>query len=108
MRIISALTHSPTATMGLDIVEMVMEVEETFGIEVPNHDAERLRTVGDLYWYVREHVPNPPTSDAARHDTGVPADEIWERLLDVIQKEAGVKRERLVPTARFADDLGMD
>ena len=94
--------------MGLDIVELVMEVEETFGIDIPDHDAERLRTVGDLYWYVREHVPDPAVSNAAPHHAGTPVDEVWERLLDVIEKEAGLKRERLVPAARFVADLGMD
>ena len=107
MRIVPALNHSPTH-MGLDIVELVMEVEETFGIDIPDQDAERLRTVGDLYWYVREHVPSPPASNETRDHADPPADELWERLLDVIEKEAGVKRDRLVPTARFVDDLGMD
>jgi hypothetical protein len=35
-------------------------------------------------------------------------EEVWERLLDVIEREAGVERERLAPSARFVDDLGMD
>jgi acyl carrier protein len=93
--------------MGLDIVELVMAVEETFGIEIPDRDAERLRTVGDLYWYVREHTPGALLPIAVAHHS-VPSDELWERLLDVIEKETGVDRARLTPAARFVDDLGLD
>jgi acyl carrier protein len=34
--------------MGLDTVELVMEVEEHFGIALRDEDAERIRTIGDL------------------------------------------------------------
>lgn len=35
--------------MGLDTVELVMEVEESFGISLPDDRASKIRTVGDLY-----------------------------------------------------------
>jgi acyl carrier protein len=35
--------------MGLDIVEMVMNVEERFGVTIPDAEAAHLVTVGDLY-----------------------------------------------------------
>jgi len=35
--------------MGLDAVEIVMEVEESFGITIPEERAGNVRTVGDLY-----------------------------------------------------------
>jgi acyl carrier protein len=35
--------------MGLDIVELVMEIEEAYEVQIPNREAERMRTVGDLY-----------------------------------------------------------
>lgn len=35
--------------MGLDAVEIVMEVEESFGITIPEDRAGNVRTVGDLY-----------------------------------------------------------
>lgn len=43
--------------MGLDTVELVMQVEETFQLEIPDRDAEQLVTVGQLYEYVRRRVP---------------------------------------------------
>ena len=41
--------------MGLDLVELVMEVEETFGFSIPDADAATLDTVGKLYDYVMAH-----------------------------------------------------
>src|SRR4030095_16431627 len=38
----------------LDIVELVMAFEEEFGVEVPDEDAEKLQTVGDVIKYIEE------------------------------------------------------
>ncbi len=35
--------------MGLDVVELIMAVEDTFGIELPDEDAQDVITVGDLH-----------------------------------------------------------
>ncbi|BDS08826.1 acyl carrier protein [Oceaniferula spumae] len=37
---------------SLDTVELVMAFEEEFGIEVPDEDAEKLQSVGDVVSYV--------------------------------------------------------
>jgi acyl carrier protein len=41
---------------SLDIVELVMAFEEEFGVEVPDEDAEKLRTVGDVIKYIEERA----------------------------------------------------
>ncbi|HAW49629.1 TPA: acyl carrier protein [bacterium] len=41
-------------TDSLDTVELVMALEEEFGIEIPDEDAEKIRTVGDAVRYVQE------------------------------------------------------
>jgi acyl carrier protein len=39
---------------SLDIVELVMAIEEEFGIEVPDEDAERMQNISDVIAYVEE------------------------------------------------------
>ncbi len=38
---------------SLDIVELVMAMEEEFGIEIPDEDAEKLKTVSDVSNYLQ-------------------------------------------------------
>ena len=38
---------------SLDIVELVMALEETFGVEIPDSEAEKISTVGDVVEYVK-------------------------------------------------------
>ena len=41
---------------SLDVVEMVMEIEETFGLEISDEEAaEKLKTVGDVISFVKEN-----------------------------------------------------
>ena len=37
---------------SLDAVELVMAIEEEFGIEVPDEEAEKLQSVGDILSYI--------------------------------------------------------
>ena len=41
---------------SLDTVELVMALEEEFGIEVPDEQAEKLQSVGDVMKYVEENA----------------------------------------------------
>ena len=41
---------------SLDTVELVMAFEEEFGIDIPDEDAEQMRTVGDAVKYLSEHA----------------------------------------------------
>lgn len=40
---------------SLDTVEMIMELEDEFDMEIPDEDAEKLSTVGDAIKYIQEH-----------------------------------------------------
>jgi len=42
----------------LDTVELVMALEEEFGIEIPDEDAEKMTTVGDAIKYIEEKAKN--------------------------------------------------
>ena len=41
---------------SLDIVELIMALEEEFDIEIPDTDAEKVVTVGDVVDYIKENV----------------------------------------------------
>ncbi len=43
-----------TPQASFDIVELVMAFEEEFGVEVPDEDAEKLQTVGDVIKYIED------------------------------------------------------
>ena len=40
---------------SLDLVELIMELEEQFGMEIPDEEAEKITTVDEAVEYVSEH-----------------------------------------------------
>ena len=59
--------------MGLDVVELVMNIETQYDIQIPDADARVMRSVGDLHQYIMAHVRPAPNSD-----------ESWAWLRDMI------------------------
>ena len=43
---------------SLDTVELVMAFEEEFGLDIPDEDAEKMRTVGDAVGYLNKQSDN--------------------------------------------------
>ena len=41
---------------SLDIVELIMALEEEFDIEIPDAEAEKVVTVGDVVDYIKDHL----------------------------------------------------
>ena len=41
---------------SLDTVELVMAFEEEFGVDIPDEDAEQMRTVGDAVKYLKAQM----------------------------------------------------
>lgn len=46
---------------SLDTVELVMALEEEFGFEIPDEDAEHIQTVGKLLEYVEQKLKHVST-----------------------------------------------
>jgi len=42
---------------SLDVVQALVAVEETFGIEIPDEDAQKFQNFGDFVSYVESRVP---------------------------------------------------
>ena len=87
--------------MGLDSVELVMSVEEHFNIEIPDDIAGTLVTVGSLHVFVVSELQRLGRNS-------VNADTVFEELRELICYQLGIKPERVVPEARFVQDLNID
>src|SRR4051812_43436238 len=78
--------------MGLDTVELVMEIEDEFEFAIPDADAEHIKTCGDLHAYVlgrlRPFVGAPCPSAAA-----------FYRLRRSILRHVPISRDRVRPGA---------
>jgi acyl carrier protein len=64
---VNAEQLTPTASLiedlgadSLDTVELVMAFEEEFSVEVPDEDAEKLQSVGDVIKYIEEKAGKKP------------------------------------------------
>ena len=51
---------------SLDVVEMLMAMEETFGFSIPDEDIEELVTVSDIVEYVESNMENCSTPPSHR------------------------------------------
>ncbi len=89
--------------MGLDTVELVMALEEEFGVEIPDEEAERIVTVGDARDFIvgklRERAEGPDVVDP---------EEVFSRVKATVVEQSGVSPEKVTLDAAFIDDLGMD
>ncbi|WP_298814450.1 acyl carrier protein [Chloroflexus sp.] len=43
---------------SLDLVELIMSIEEEFGVEIPDEEAEKIQTVADALKYLETHQSN--------------------------------------------------
>jgi acyl carrier protein len=82
-------------TVGLDSVELIMEIEDEFKLRIPDDDAVELRTAGGILDYVAARIDLAPEAVERR---------VWKsisRRLNV--PVADIRRE-----SRIAEDLGAD
>jgi acyl carrier protein len=123
--------------MGLDTVEIVLRVEETFCVDLPNDELGSVATVGDLYELLLSrldghHSSYPPfrriapvpaasrlanpvlTNSDAEHTQKAAQSkmrkeaEFWPILKQIIVDQLQIKPEDVVPEAHFGRDLGAD
>ena len=90
--------------MGLDTVDLLWTVEETFSIKISDAAASRMRTVGDLNQFIAEQI----AARASRpgHPVIPEPSLTWERLVPIVVEELGVRPEQVTPGAEWARDLG--
>jgi acyl carrier protein len=87
--------------VGLDSVELVMAVEEQYDLSIPDGDAEKITTVGQLHDYVVAALERKGRKDIDR-------EAIFSELRKIICQQLSVKPSEVVREARFVKDLHMD
>jgi len=55
-----ALLLEDLGVSSLDRFELLMGLEEEFGIELPEQDQEQMKSVGDIVSYIQSHPKNKP------------------------------------------------
>ena len=121
--------------MGLDAVKILLRTEDLFSIPIEDHEAAAVRTVGDFYHllcaklhvtplaspltsaelpvithkertllflYKHTPLPAPPESLPWSPQT------IWDALVAIFVDQLCLKPTQIIPTARIAQDLGVD
>ncbi len=86
--------------MGLDTVELVMAVEEEFGLEIPDAAAEEMITVGEMHSFL--------VSELRRRGRESDPAQVFERMRTIIVRQLGVNPDEVILSARFVKDLHAD
>lgn len=87
--------------MGLETVELVMELEEKYSIVISDADAEGLGIVGDLArCTVRE--------SAAQRAVTLTFESVLLEVIDLLVSSFAVPRQRISSASHVVRDLGLD
>lgn len=112
--------------MGLDGVELVMALEEEFGVEIPEAAAAQMRTPrdviewlvaaqqrGELFqppprktgWFVTDHRPGP---ESAPVRPVLMREAIAESVRRIVIEQLAIRPGEYREDGRFVEDFGMD
>lgn len=90
--------------MGIDLLDIRMNVEREFGIQIPSEGLVQIRTVGDFSQLVRTVIEwAEPDSISVLTD-----EQVLLRLRPIICRCLYVELEQVVPEARLVEDLGCE
>lgn len=82
--------------MGLDFIEVVLEVEERFCVALDDEACSGMRTVADLAQSVAERLPSPGERAA-----------ILNEVRQIVSECSGVAIEKIEPGSELVRDLGL-
>jgi hypothetical protein len=106
--------------MALDIVELVMQAEETFDVKLEDWKLERMQTVGDLFELICEQLQLPWGPDVPRpvgrtliphlgtSKEGWDREAVWTKLVQIVTDQLAVRPDEVKYFARFSEDLRAD
>jgi acyl carrier protein len=92
--------------VGLDSVEIIMDIEDRFGIEITDAEAARCAAVGDLLGCVIAKLEAGETTKPQPAQWTKP--QVLEEIRDIIVEQVGVRRDRITLEASLTGDLRID
>lgn len=94
--------------MGLGSVELLMAIESHFQVDVPDADASRMATVGEIHEWLCPELTSRAPSLSGRSARNLSEDEIWDELAQLISDHLGLPLVSITPQAHIIHDLGVD
>ena len=88
--------------MGLDTVEFVIWTELEFEIQIPDDDAESVRTVGEFVTLIQRLLIGKGGIDLVSKEF------VFCKIRDRLVSEYGVTENLITDHAEFVRDLGLD
>lgn len=87
--------------MGLDSVELVMAIEEEFGLDIPDRDAEKMFTVGDVYNWLKIRI-------ASADPVACLTQRVFYKLRRALIENYRLERHAIAPDTRLTDLLPLN
>ncbi|MHC4928043.1 MAG: acyl carrier protein [Planctomycetota bacterium] len=91
--------------MGLDMIEVVLEVEDEFDIKISNLDASNIESIGDLFDLILKQIATKKIDGVI---SGNEKDAIWQRYKELLIVQLDLKPQEIIPSNRFFYELGFD
>lgn len=82
--------------MGLDSVELILEVENAFSIRIPDKEAEEIITIRDF------------TNCVLRHRPALDLGEVEKIIIEITAEKCGVDIKKIKSETKIVEDLGID
>ena len=86
--------------MGLDTVELLMEIEDEFDISIPDQVVSNSLTVGDTHRVIVDML----VAKGAMRSPALEAD-AWQRLVEIVTEQMRMKPEVVRPESRWIPDI---
>ncbi len=82
--------------MGLDSIELVLEVENFFSIKIQDKELEEIITIRDF------------TNCVLRYRPGLAMEEVERNIIQLIADKSGVSIRKIKPDTKIVEDLGIN
>ena len=85
--------------MGIEIVELTMQLEEEFEINIPDEDSYSFKTVGDITNYL---------SSRKYPDQEYSEEKVFKILQNILMKRFNIPKDDIKRKADLFNDIGLD